>query len=82
MKVKCIESKCDWFTQGRKYAAQVDEDGVIAILQDDMCSDLCDNDDAWYAHKARLRGIVGDVYTINGFRPFQRLAAFEVVNDE
>lgn len=81
MKVKCIESSCNWFTQGREYSAQQYDHRTIAILQDDMCSDLGDNDDAWYATKTRLRGIGGDVYTIQTFHPFRELAAFTLIGE-
>lgn len=67
MKVKCINSACNWFTQGREYAAQVDSEHTIAILQDDMCSDLTDNNDAWYAER------IGQLCKING------VAMFEVI---
>lgn len=80
MKVKCIESKCDWFTQGREYAAMVGEN-EIAILQDNMCSDLSENNDHWIARKSKLRGIAGEFFIIGQYHAFvmRNLAAFEVV---
>lgn len=81
MKVKCIESNCDWFTQGMEYAAQQYDHRTIAIMQDDMCSDLSDNNDSWIAARNRLRGVAGDVYTIQTFHPFRELAAFTLIGE-
>lgn len=82
MKVKCIESNCNWFTQGQEYAAQVG-DNEIAILQDNMCSDLSDNNDYWIARKGRLRGIAGEVFIVGQYHAFvmRNLAAFVLIGE-